>query len=547
MKILVVIKDLQLRHQFSETFVSLWTNQQKETHVLTKSNTKVMLDENINLYSPLGIIFCAYGIREVDGDKVTHSFGTAVVDMSKIKFKEENLIVSPLTDVDIRCGTMHVSISWGADVVPPPIPFDDRFIEKMHMAAEKNLSLIYPFSSTGFEPLHPILQRIHSPYYTTCTGVQLPSGAFLLESGNDTNATSHVERLRAVLKCTGWDEQTFVKNVRAFDNGTDEASIVLNVLAKTLTMHSVQCLKYVADVQFDGNSECPTDRWECPRYANNYVGDCEDCSKEIFVETEEWRNIVSEDKTIRAFQKALSMFVPVVVQGCVLLKGCHRNHIWAALIPKDDFIQRCEGKKVKPSLPTILLEGTSMTASISTQQMFYTKKLNKIKKKENIFKHIEHEDVAPHCFYKYVVACMTPQFKEKGVLDFTFISNDKYGITFGDWWDGKYAMKPSCKHSVDTMHMMEHTVSYDKPIAPLLYNTTILESDTQNHYPCVNNIVFGYKRTDETQHKKIIEAVHRLRKIGWIVSVNTIQHGQTKWVDCTFQNVEASPQPMILL
>ena len=45
-------------------------------------------------------------------------------------------------------------------------------------------------------------------------------------------------------------------------------------------------------------------------------------------------------------------------------------------------------------------------------------------------------DMSPFGFYKYVVACMTPKWKNNGILDFVYINNEnKYGISFKDFED----------------------------------------------------------------------------------------------------------------
>lgn len=540
MKIVVCVTDLNLHHTFESTYLSIWSNQHKNTYCLQSHDNKITIDEKIDLYTPLGLVVGAYGIRRVDNEEVTHPCGTTVIDMSKIKKNVVNEFVTSLIDTTLqhkKLGTIQFAIQWKPPVIPPTVPLDTDMTCRMHRAAEQNLTLIAPFSPCGFPPICSTLQRMHSPYYTTNTGMQLPSGAFLLNTGQHSGITSHRQRLEAVLTCVGWTQQKFIDAVAHFE--LHNANIVLNILSKTLTMHSVQCLKYVTDIQFEYNAVVDTDRWNCPRYKNNFVGDCEDCAKEIYVETQEWSRIKSDDPLVLAFQLVLQKFTPVVVQGCVEINNTRLNHIWAALVDANYFEKNMGGSVTKPVLPTLILEGTSMSSPFaSLNQRCIRRKLKSIYKQEQIFNDIAHEDVYPHTFYKYVVACMTPKYKDSGVIDFTYVKNNRYGITFQEWVDGNYVMKPSVRHSLQTIRMMEHVVEYDKPILPLTYTTTLTPL-AGTVYPDVHNVVFGYKLVDDRQHAKVVKAVQRLKKKGWSVSMNVIDHEVNKWVECTFENVQS--------
>ena len=540
MKIIICVTDLKLNHTFESTYLSVWSNQHNNTYCIQSHNNKIIINEELDLYTPLGIVVGAYGIRRVDNEEVTHPSGTTVIDMAKIKRNEVNEFVSPLIDTTLqhkKLGTVRFAIQWNPPVIPPTVPLDSDMTCRMHKAAEQNLTLIAPFSSCGLQPVSSSLQRMHSPYYTTNTGMQLPSGAFLLNTGTLDGVTSHIQRLGAVLTCVGWSPKKFIDAVDNFER--HKSNIVLNILSKTLTMHAVQCLKYVSDIRFDYNSVYKTDRWNCPRYKNNYVGDCEDCAKEIFIETEEWSRVKSNDPLVLAFQQVLHKFTPVVVQGCIEINNRRLNHIWTALVDANYFEKNVSGSITKPELPTLLLEGTSMSSPFSSlNKRCIRKKIKAICKQEPIFNNVAHEDIYPRNFYKYVVACMTPKYKESGIIDFTYVKNGRYGVSFQDWADGNYIMKPSVRHSLQTIRMMEHVVKYDKPILPLTYNTTITQLAC-TVYPDIHNVVFGYKLVDGCNHAEVIKAIERLKNKGWSVSMNIIDHEVNKWVECTFENVQS--------
>jgi hypothetical protein len=542
------VTDLTTVHDFDDKYVTVWTNQSPRVYKIDKDSTRVVVDVKGDVKKPLGLVFGVYGIRTVDNEKITHPCGTVIIDVSKLTADKANDILSSVMDHSSpvpKTGTIHLNIKINGLPKHPVVTMGEKTLVKLHQASEANLSQIQPFNNNGFLPLQDLLQRMHSPYYTTNIGIQLPSGAFLLNTGIDhAGDSSHLKRLYSVLHCVGWSPQTFIKTVRSIDVDNDDTKIALNVLSNTLTMHSVQCLKYVSDIQFKGAAEIPTDRWDCPRYSNNFVGDCEDCSKEIFIETDEWRNMQSEDELVKAFQTLLSLYVPLVVQGCVYNQGKYMNHIWAALVSAADFNQRVDDADItsasKTHLPTLLLEGTAATHSLKMTKSIKNEMLHcvrRIRKQENIFEHICYNDVQPDMFYKYVVACMTPRWKKLGVLDFTYVANGTYGVTFDDWWDGKYTMVPSCKHSKNTLKLMEQVVSYDKPVPPLVHCSDVVETAGSKHFPSCENITFGYRLTNDTFHKNVQEAVSRLRKKGWAVTTNVIDHGVCKWVDCSFVHV----------
>ena len=312
--------------------------------------------------------------------------------------------------------------------------------------------------------------------------------------------------------CREYFKKQFINGVKNITQSRfeNETNAILLILARTLTMHPNQCLLRMYRMFNTMINLKPTDRWECPRYdSNNYVGDCEDCAKEIFIEIKEWQRMLSTDPLVLAMQKLLSYYVPIVVQGCVRINGSHLNHVWAALVAKktfyDNLIDMNNPTKEYISLPTLLLEGTAPTYPIYIHENDRNSALKTIKelKKENI-KNVSITDMNPHKFYKYVVACMTPLWHDKGYLDFTYVNKDFYGIPFDMWWQGKYKMKASCRHSKRTIDLIKEVVTYDKPIMPLTYNIKSYTKIGTMDDSSTKNIVFGY-RVKNIQDEKSVE------------------------------------------
>lgn len=561
MKIFISILDLNTHHEYEKTHVDVWSSQERKIHTLEREKNGIILNANIDHQIPLGIVFGVYGTLN---NNIVHCVGFCMFDVSKIKPNTNNTITGKITDntsPSPTTGMIQVSIKWNSLLTIPSIPMN-CILNTLHDAAESNLNLIKPYSPNGLDPITPILNRIHSPYYTSNMGMHLPSGAFLLDCGTQypgpESIESHLDRLKTALKCTGNTRDYFISHVENIENTEYMLDIeyLSLVLYKTLTMHAVQCIRYVSDVQFDkNNNEIGTDRWECPRYDNNsFVGDCEDCSKEIFVEIEEWNRMQSDEPLVLSMQKLLSYYVPVVVQGCVNISGTYKNHIWAALISKYEFkenlntnipMDTCDFK-----LPTLLLEGTG-----STYPMFMDKKRRKETKrnvkriKKTYIRNMCETDMTPFGFYKYVVACMTPTWKKRGILDFVYINNEnKYGIPFKDWWRGKYKMSPACIHPKKTIQLIEHVISYDKPIMPLTYRTKIISSFGTVECKSTRNIVFGYRINSlkDKHHMKIINTIKKMNKTSkYNIYGNVIDHETCMWSEWVITQHE-SPGLLIL-
>tara|TARA_E500000331_G_scaffold344880_1_gene381717 strand:- start:144 stop:590 length:447 start_codon:yes stop_codon:yes gene_type:complete len=129
--------------------------------------------------------------------------------------------------------------------------------------------------------------------------------------------------------------------------------------------------------------------------------------------------------------------------------------------------------------------------------------------------------------------------KERGIIDYVYISRNKYGeskygIPFEKWLSGKYIMTPATKHTRQNIKTMEMLCSYDKPIVPLQYKTNIFESIGKPVYNMnEKQIKLGYKlfSLDEKWHLKICKAVERLKEKEWKIFGNVISHEKSFWVE----------------
>ena len=576
MKIHVQILDLNLKHSFMHQFLTAWTNQSRSMWKMDHdhSHAEIEIPERPNI--PLGIILGAYGVREVDGEKIYHPCGTCVVDMSKIEMDKTTTILTDLIDASSPkpiLGKIHFEITWKPLLMPPKLPASHTTSEKLHNAAEKNLTYIAPWGTRGLPPTAPELQKIHSPYYTSNMGFVLPSGAFMLDLGSDTpslkSIQSHIDRLLTSMKCYGMTRDKFLFYRDKILKGECDIIVknALVVLAKTFTMHTNQVMKYVSDIQFNGGNTIGTDRWECPRGFDgikSFVGDCEDCAKEIMVEIHEWQHMKHDNELVKAVQDILKCYVPIVVQGCVDIGGQPKNHIWAALVPEPTFLYTLGDKsynRIGPHterfLPTLLLEGTAEThplpVSIESLKNM-NKKSDELEAHEPIFSNIQQYGVNHNEFYKYVVACMTPRWSDRGTLDYIYINRNMrlnsctYGVPFSKWIEGKYKMVPASRHSEQCIKLMKHIVSYDKPIPILDYTTRIITSDGEPHYQNMweQNILYGYRITkrQDRQHMEVCNAVDRLRTHGWKIFGNVIDHGSCYWVEWVVENPKIRPPHM---
>ena len=113
-----------------------------------------------------------------------------------------------------------------------------------------------------------------------------------------------------------------------------------------------------------------------------------------------------------------------------------------------------------------------------------------------------------------------------------------YGIPFEHWIRGRYRQVPATQHSEQTIRMMGHICSYDKPITSLKYNTKIIASDGEPSVNSETNLMYGYRmyQRHDPMHNEVCDAIERLRANGWKIFGNVIDHGSCYWVDWVIEN-----------
>jgi hypothetical protein len=158
-------------------------------------------------------------------------------------------------------------------------------------------------------------------------------------------------------------------------------------------------------------------------------------------------------------------------------------------------------------------------------------------------------DIAQQDFYQYVIAAMTPRYKTNGVIDYVYINksmrgNSTYGVPFAKWMSGRYCMLPATKHSLQSIKMMEHLTSYDRPITPLSYNSRIISSvgkPKKNMFE--HNLIFGYrmKERKDPYHLQVCDAIERLGNTYNIFG-NIIDHDKCYWVEWVLERERDSQQ-----
>lgn len=393
---------------FTNAFVHVWTNQDRTVH--RGRQVRIPLPANDG---PLGVVFGVYALL----DGLPHTVGHCMLDASKLA--PEQTITVPVLDHTCpqpKTGELRLHVRT-TTTVTTPLPFTPRCRSLLAAAAEANTNTVWD------RPYVPYLAPMHSPYYTNNVGLRLPSGAFLLSTGHHVAA---LEPLKTTLLCLGMTIDDFM--VLSKDS--------LHAVARTLTMHAVQCVSYRSDRQYQPNRQYATDRWETSRT----VGDCEDCSKEVYLQYHEWQRNASDHPLVVRMKQYLNLYDPVLVQTCVNVHQQYKNHIVAALVPKNVFQHALARTEHRETIPTLLLEGTNLVSP------FY-----------------DENDT----FYKHAVACMSPRSQHQGILDYVYGDGNTYGVPMKRWFQGRYIVRPVCKHTNDTMNAIRQAIAYDKPVQPV--------------------------------------------------------------------------------
>ena len=503
-----------------------------------------------------------------DQKKVTQFLGSAVIDISQCKPKSYRFLVQDCsTQPHLKVGQIQIQFtalpthllmpsesSFKKISLKPHIIQSPEVARKMFSAAEENLKWIEGFSPKGLRPIVHGLHWVHSPYYVNHIGITLPSGAFCmiptLEENVSLAVRSYKQRLQIALSRNTMKSSDFINGIADMVQSNIKSKHIrcLTVIADMLTLHTKMDVRYTPDVSFYPEAKS-TERWEIPREPDtdgntSFSGDCEDYAREIYQHCKEIRKWIIpklHGTPIQSLAVILHMYVPTIEQGAVdrnahskyiTYEALYRNHIWAALHPRDAWRTKCTPpcsidhlyeqwplQKCEKTLPVLHLEGTGEVYPVVTTRKpgFIAKIQNKRKLVENKWSELEMAetpDMSLQCehqssFYKYPIACMTDLFSTQGILDFTYITNnDHYGVSIYDWARGQYSFRPSTVHSDETMNIIKRILNIERPITPILTKSRILKT---------RNLKDGYalRYGQKTPFEKIpSEAGYAIYRIG---------------------------------
>ncbi len=471
-----------------------------------------------------------------DGIRVAQFLGSAIVDISQVTTRAYRLRFHDTSNQpalymgQVALTFTHVPtlgfVSSEGRAVPHHIQ-SPECTRRLFDAAEANLTWIQGFGKRGLPPIVHGLKRVHSPYYVNHLGVSMPSGSFCMipTTCDDTvrAVRSHAQRLDVALArntCTG---KTFVETVATMmtQNVRSKHIRCLNVVADCLTLHTRMDVHYTPDVRFTPKATS-TERWSIPREPTAdggtvFTGDCEDYAREVYQHCKEikaWVPPKCNGTPLEALSAVLQLYVPTIEQGAVnhnahskyiTYDAEYRNHIWAALHPRDAFRAKCSPpcaldtlyavwpkQHIESTLPVLHLEGTGdVSPVVTTRKPGFVAKLQKkqqdVERRYPWLMNADTPDMSLQCtresdFYKYAIACMTDAFSDQGLLDFTYITGRKYGVPMYPWARGQYHLRPSTKHSDATMKDIRHMLTIERPIPPILTKSKIVQSSRLTGY-----------------------------------------------------------------
>lgn len=494
-----------------------------------ESEHSIVLNSDVDKLGLVTMLFCSR--LNDDNIRVTQYLGSSVLDLSQASLKSYHLnLTDSSSRPPLKTGYCTIRIKKVPSISNHLNCQRTQVTTLMFQEAEANLRYISPFHAKGLRGIRDGLKMVHSPYYVNHMGITLPSGAFCMMNTMTNNKQlalqSHRQRLSVSLKRNHVSEYDFVRIVAdMMVRGVRSSHMrCLNVVADMLTLHSRCDTNYTPDVQILESGELKgTERWELPREPKpdggvSFTGDCEDFAREVYQQAKEIRNWV-EPKILGDILESLSailhMYVPTIEQGAVdssahskyiTYWAPYRNHIWAALHPRRAFLTKCSPhmamdytkwpeQKCESKLPMIHLEGTGDVFPIVTVQTpGYIARINK--KKSEILR--EHDNLSllstpdfsllllhRSTFYKYAIACMTDVFAEHGVLDFTYVTGKKYGVNIYDWARGQYRLKPSTKHSPETMDNIREMMTIERPVPAITLKSTCVHSNVPDSVDCL--------------------------------------------------------------
>tara|TARA_B110001452_G_scaffold173254_2_gene145193 strand:+ start:1893 stop:3518 length:1626 start_codon:yes stop_codon:yes gene_type:complete len=505
----------------------------------------------------LGLIVMLFCSRKNDDDqRVTQYLGSALMDLSQCEKKTYRLSIRDSSSrPPIQTGRVSITMKQIPSNLKHLKCQQSNIIPQMFNAAEANLKWIAPFHSKGCPPIKAGLKMVHSPYYVNHMGITMPSGAFCMIPTDETDKvkaiTSHKERLQVSLRRHNMRPDTFRTTIADMLTGTIKSKHLrcLHIIADTLTLHARTNIHYTPDIQMTPTPK-GTERWEVPREPSlgkhmSFTGDCEDFAREVYQQAKEIREWVTpslSEGELEAMSVVLQMYVPTIEQGAVdssahtkyiTYWAAFRNHIWAALHPRHAFIKKCSQKiKVdydkwpkqlcESKLPLLHLEGTGDVFPIVTQRNpGYISRLNN-KQQQVLFQYPElgmlnTQDLSLQIahrsnFYKYAIACMTDIFSNEGILDFTYITQGKYGVSIYDWARGNYKFRPSTKHSTESMKNIRELIRLERPISAITDKASVIKTNTEYNTDCLR---FGSKSPIKDVPKGTTQAVYQVGEIKW--------------------------------
>lgn len=498
---------------------------------------------------------------------VTQYLGSATIDLSQCEPKTYTLVMwDSSSRPALRVGQATVKLTGGCtllsdrDSLQTHSVQNNSVVQQLAQASEANLTHIYGFGEHGLPGIVPGLERVHSPYYTNHLGTTMPSGAFCMiptsvDDHLEQALLSHRQRLRVAIARNVMSEDTFVRDVAdMLNNGIKSKHIrCLVVVADALTLHARMDIVYNPDVQLTPTA-ISTERWEIPREPRSdgtvcFTGDCEDFAREVYQQCKEivaWVSpSVHSGHILESMSAVLHLYVPTIEQGAVdsqahskyiTYEATYRNHIWAALHPRDAWRTKTLGSVVsleplyqkwprvrcETTLPVLHLEGTGDVYPVVTaRKPSYVVRLDRLaqeKKRECPGLELASTpDMSLQClgsstFYKYAIACMTDVFKDQGYLDFTYITDDKYGCPIGDWARGKYKFAPSTQHSPETMQHIAHMIKMERPIAPITVSSSIVRGPKLSNQ---HHLRFGQDHPFEPQSDTTLQGEYIIGDKKW--------------------------------
>lgn len=537
--------------------------------VTTSKNSEHRIDLNVDV-EKLGLVAMLFCSRSNDdGILVSTYLGSSVLDLSQVTDTSYHLnLTDSSSRPPLKTGYCTVRLKKFPRLSKHLNCQGSRVATQMFQEAEANLRYISPFHPKGFRPIKEGLKMVHSPYYVNHMGITLPSGAFCMmktmEDDKELALKSHRQRLLISLKRNHVSEYDFVRIVSDMMlRGVRSRHMrCLTIVADALTLHPRCDTNYTPDVEILDSGEFKgTERWEIPREPKldggvSFSGDCEDFAREVYQQAKEIRDWVEPKilgDILESYSAVLHMYVPTIEQGAVdssahskyiTYWAPYRNHIWAALHPRHAFLTKCRPKmlvdyakwpkqKCEAKLPMIHLEGTGDVFPIVTLQTpGYIARINR--KKSEILREnsnlnflstpdfsllLKHQST----FYKYAIACMTDVFAQHGVLDFTYVTENKYGVNIYDWARGQYRLKPSTKHSPDTMSNIREMMTLERPVPTITTKSKIVRSNVPDSMDCLR--FSSFEPIDVPQGAK--QAVYKvgdktLYEIYFEVGFNTI-------------------------